>query len=311
MELKIYCLALFLIVFTAFALPETAGTSGMAFLKVDFSPYTCALGGAGVGYAVGPHGILSNPASMSFERQTSVGTSFGLLYAGISGGDLVAQRGFSFGKLGLSFRFLTYGSMDRTDISGNVTGDFGATDLAVSLAYGREIVENISVGFAPFFASSSIDTFSAMAVGIDVGALYKFDRGRGRVGLALKNAGSQISAFVENSDPLPMTVNLGASYRLKGLPIFALAQGDWANDAGFSGGFGAEFVQLKPLYIRAGYRIRPKLSGELANDDLNGIAAGFGLRYKDIWADYSFEYYGALGMVHKIGVSYDGFKTND
>ena len=146
---KIILIAM-VIISSAFGVSEYAGTSGMTFLKIDFSPRASALGDASVGYANGPDGLLSNPAAMSFERDLSVGTSFGSLYAGISSGYLVAQKGFSFGKLGLSTRFVSYGTMDRTDEQGNVVGDFGSTDLAISLLYSREIVDHLAIGFAPF-----------------------------------------------------------------------------------------------------------------------------------------------------------------
>jgi hypothetical protein len=303
---KVWILVL---LFTAsvFAVSENAGTSGMTFLKIDYSPYSASLGGATSGYAIGPDGFLSNPASMSFEKDLSFGSSFGLLYAGISDGDLFVQKGFSFGKLGLAGRFVTYGSMDKTDSLGNVIGDLSATDIAISAVYSKEVIERLSIGIAPFFASSSIDDFSGVAFGCDLGSLYKFDRGKGRVGLTAKNIGVLSWANSDSSDPLPTTVSLGASYRLQGLPLFAMAQGDWSNDAGFSGGFGIEVVQLKPLYLRVGYRIRPHISGELAdNEDFNGIAAGFGLKLKGVYADYSFQHFGALGMTHKFAISYDG-----
>jgi len=304
----IYVIALLCAAISVFALPEGSGTSGMTFLKMNFSPYASALGGVTAGYSNGPDGFLGNPASMSYEKETSVGTSFGVLYTGISGGDVVAQREFTFGKLGLGIRFLTYGTMDRTDSLGNVIGSFGSTDLAFSVAYCREIANNISLGLAPFFATSSIDTFSSQAIGVDIGMLYKFDRGRGRAGLTLRNLGGQVSAFVDSTDPLPLMASLGASYRLVGLPVYAIAQGDWSNDAGFSGGFGLEIIQLKPLYLRVGYRIRPMLSGDLAEDDvLNGLTAGFGLQYMNIHADYAFEHFGVLGVTHKFAIAYDGF----
>lgn len=292
----------------AMALPESAGTCGMTFLKIDFSPRTSSMGGASAGFAGGPDGLLGNPASMSFEKKAAVGTGFGLYYAGISGGYIVAQRDFGFGKLGLSTRFLIYGKMDRTDDLGNITGEFGSTDLAISVAYSREIFDDLSVGIAPFFASSSIDTFGAAAIGADIGVLYKFDHGKGRAGMSIRNIGVQLSGFVESKDTLPAIIAAGASYRLTGLPVCVLAQGDYSLDAGFSGGFGLELIELKPLYIRAGYRIRPRVSGELAEGETwNGITAGFGLHYKDIWTDYAFQHYGVLGMTHRFAISYDGF----
>ncbi len=291
-----------------YAISDNAGTCEMTFLKMNFSPYSAALGGATAGYANGPDGMLSNPASMSFEKDLSVGTSFGVLYAGITGGDIVAQKGFAFGKLGLSIRFLTYGSMDRTNGSGEVEGSFGATDMAFSVAYSREIGNHISIGIAPFFAMSSIDTFSSSAVGFDIGGIYKFDHGRGRLGIALKNAGTNISANIDSASSLPLNASVGTSYRLKGLPLYALAQGDYFSDGGFTGGFGIEVVQFKPLYIRAGYRIRDNIDGDLAEGEtLRGLSAGFGLDLSGISADYAFEHYGVLGMTHKFAIAYDGF----
>ena len=296
---------------TLFGLSDNAGTSEMAFLKMGFSPRVASMGGAGTGYAKGPHAMLSNPASMSFERDISVGTSFGVLYAGITGGDIVAQKSFDFGKLGAAVRFISYGSMDRTNIDGEVTGSFSATDLAFSLAYSREIFDKVSLGISPFFASSSIDSTSSAALGVDVGALLKFDHGRGQVGVALKNAGTVFSAHVDSTNPLPLNASFGASYRLKGLPIYATAQGDWFADEGFTAGFGVDFVQLKPLSIRAGYHLRDKIEGELAKDEtLRGLTAGFGIDYRNLIIDYAFEHYGELGMTHKFGIGYDGFGQN-
>lgn len=291
-----------------FGLSDNAGTSEMTFLKMAFSPKAASMGGAGVGYAKGPHALLSNPASMSFERDLSVGTSFGVLYAGITGGDVVAQKGFDFGKLGMSVRFISYGTMERTNIDGDVIGDFSATDLALSVAYSREIFDKFSFGIAPFFASSSIDSTSAAAIGVDMGVLMKFDYGRGQIGAVLKNAGTVFSAHLDSAQSLPLNAGVGASYRLKGLPVFATAQGDWFADEGFTAGFGIDFMQLKPLSLRLGYKLRDKIDGELAKDEtLRGLTAGFGIDYRGMVVDYAFEHYGELGMTHKFGLAYEGF----
>ncbi|MCK5832595.1 PorV/PorQ family protein [bacterium] len=306
---KILLCALALVI-TSFAVYDNAGTSGMTFLKIDFSPKASALGGACVGYSEGPNGLLSNPAAMNFSKDLSVSTGFGSLYAGITTGHLMAQKGFAFGKLGIALKYLSYGTMDKTDDYGNIIGDFSSTDMALALLFSREILDNLSFGIAPFVASSSIDTFSALAVAVDFGTQYKFDRGRGHLGLTVKNLGTQVSSYSEVKDTLATGVLLGASYRLKGLPLYALAQGDYYRDSGFSGGFGIELIQLKPLYIRAGYRIRPKVSGDLADgEDLNGITAGFGIIYKGIYADYSFQHFGVLGFTHRFGFAYDGFAS--
>ena len=299
-----------ILVVSIYALPESSGTCGMTFLKMDYSPRSSALGQASVGFADGPDGMMANPAQMSFERNMSVQSSFGLLYGGITLGSIAGQREFDFGRLGFHVKFVSYGSMDRTDEEGQIIGSFGSTDMAFSVLYSREITENISIGLAPFFASSSIDTFSALAVGTDFGALYRFDRGKGRVGFGMKNLGTEVSAFVDTTDPLPIIASLGASYRLKGLPVYALAQGDWSQDAGFSGGFGMEIIQFKPVYLRLGYRIRPLLSGDLVeNEFLNGMSAGFGVKTKNIFVDYSFQHYGSLGFTHKFALAYDGFSN--
>ncbi len=306
-------LAIFIIFLSCsvLAISDYAGTSGMTFLKMDFSPKASALGSACAGFSEGPDGMLSNPAAMSFSKDLSVGTSFGTLYAGISAGHLTAQKGLPFGKVGVALRFLSYGTMNKTDASGNEIGEFSSTDMAVSVFFSRELISNLSFGIAPFFASSSIDSYSSIALGTDLGLMFKFDRGKGHAGLVVKNLGGQISGFTDRKDTLSLGASLGASYRLKGLPFNALAQGDYFRDSGFAGGFGLEMIQLKPLFLRAGYRIRPKVSGELADgENLNGLTAGFGLVYKGVHADYSFQHFGVLGSTHKFGLAYDGFTKN-
>lgn len=302
--LSIFCISVF-------AVYENAGTSGMTFLKMDFSPKSSALGTACVGSSEGPVGMMSNPAAMSFSKDISVATSFGSLYAGISAGHLSAQKTLNFGSLGVGFRYVSYGTLTKTDASGNEIGTFSSTDMAVSVLFSREIVSGLAVGISPFVASSSIDNYSALALGADLGLLYKFDRGKGYAGLVAKNLGGQVSGFGETKDTLAQGICLGASYRLKGLPFNALAQGDYFRDSGFSGGFGLELLQLKPLFLRVGYRIRPKIEGELAEGEaLNGLSGGFGLNFRGIHADYSLQHFGTLGMTHKFGLAYDGFAKN-
>jgi len=280
----------------------------MSFLKMDFSPKASALGSATVGYSEGPNGMLANPSAMTFSKDLSAATSYGRLYADINTGHLAGQRRFHFGSIGAAVKFVSYGNMDRTDGAGEVIGDFSATDISASAMFSREIVPNLSLGLATFFASSAIDTFTALAMGFDIGAMFKFDRGRGHLGFVVKNLGGQLSGFTESEDTLAQGFSLGASYRLKGLPMFALAQGDYFRDSGFSGGLGFEIVELNPLFLRAGYRFREKVSGDLADDEkFNGISAGFGLVYQGFNIDYSFQHYGILGTVHKFGVAFDAF----
>jgi len=47
----IAALLLIITISSVFAVSESAGTCGMVFLKMDYSPSSAALGGAAVGYA--------------------------------------------------------------------------------------------------------------------------------------------------------------------------------------------------------------------------------------------------------------------
>lgn len=302
-------IAIFLIITVscAFAISESAGTAEMTFLKMAFSPRDASLGNATVGFADGPHGMFANPAGIAFEKKLSVASSYNRLYVDINAGDIVAQKDLGVGHLGIGARFVSYGEMDETDASGNVIGSFSSSDIAVSAAFAREIVDDLAVGISPFFAITNIADYSAYAVGADFGLLYRFDRGRGRAGIAVKNAGALFSdSNVEET--LPLTACGGASYRLQGLPLYFMSQLDYSVDSELSGGFGIEIIQFKPLYVRAGYRIRPRISGELAEgEELNGLSGGFGLEFDEFHVDYSLEHYGVLGLTHKFGLAYDGF----
>jgi hypothetical protein len=120
----------------------------------------------------------------------------------------------------------------------------------------------------------------------------------------IQNLGFQLSALGTEKDKLPLTVRVGGAIKPRGLPM-KLA-GDIIvpvdNSADFA--IGAEYLALKPLYLRLGwnsygsnYRI------ENSDDKWAGLGVGVGFDYRRIQISYSYTPAADLGESHRITVS--------
>jgi len=206
--------------------------------------------------------------------------------------------------LGVSIDYLNYGDFVKTDLSGNNLGSFGGGDLMLSGSLAAKHGEYIAYGGSLKFIYEKLDRFSATGVAVDLSAKYQSDRARYSAGIMVQNLGFQLSALGTEKDKLPLTVRVGGAIKPRGLPM-KLA-GDIIvpvdNSADFA--IGAEYLALKPLYLRLGwnsygsnYRI------ENSDDKWAGLGVGVGFDYRRIQISYSYTPAADLGESHRITVS--------
>lgn len=195
------------------------------------------------------------------------------------------------GNVGASITYMTYGEQTETDEDGIEQGTFTSYDLAIALNYATQITESSGFGLDFKFILSDLapnGQGETEQTAKGQGMSYAFDFGYHKrnmfidkldFGATLQNFGPDITYINEaQSDPLPLTLRTGLSYRAftdvysrLTLNIDAskeLVNSDafytslftaWGDD-GFSYeteqiilGYGAEFVYLDLLSLRAGY----------------------------------------------------------
>ena len=299
-------LFLLLVSATGWGVNSKVGTTAYGFLKIDPSARSTAMGGAFVGLSDDETALYYNPSGLIQIQTRRFFTTYNNYITDIQSGFLGYVHPYNENtRLGISVSYFNYGSFDKTDIDGNTLGTFGASDFALALSVARNVGSQLNLGVTGKFIYEKLDDFSSDALAFDVGALYLLRDGRTRLGAAGQNIGAQLKGATEShKDPLPTSVKLGISHKMRELPLTVALDAAKPVDNDFFFSLGGEFTALEPLYLRLGWSsFGENYKTDSDKDNLAGFAAGFGVTWKVYHFDYAFSSYADLGGVHKISIS--------
>lgn len=316
---------------------SNAGKSAYSFLKIGVSAKAQAMGGAFAGLADDIGGLYYNPAGLTtpcyiFARTVKSYDEYGegeeihqeTKIKPIASNRFMAtylnylldfQSGFlgyvkSFDEktaLGVSLTYQSYGNFKRFDRQGTELGTFGAYDMALGLAYSKNVMERFSVGVSGKFITESIDSYHSDALALDMGILYQLEGGRTGLGLAITNLGAQLKGFSKShKDPLPLVVDAGFAHHLRGMPLTATADLVMPTDNSIYLALGGQFEAFRPFMIRLGWNSAGQdYKTSSSKDNMAGFSGGFGYNLKEYSFDYSYSSYADLGNVHRLTIGAD------
>ncbi|MBC8043588.1 MAG: type IX secretion system protein PorQ [Rhizobacter sp.] len=293
-----------------------AQTTAFEFLRLDRSARTAALGGNSVSIGSDITSFFQNPAAINLQTDRMAAFSFQKNLLDINSGFVVygqALRGI--GNVAAGISFVNYGRGDAYDGEGNLTGSWGASDLAVQLGLSREFVfEDIGLftaGASIKFIYSGIDIYSSTAAAIDAGVLLFIPGDAWQIGIALTNLGTQVSRYTDAQESLPIDLRVSATKRLEGLPLSLSVGFERLADTtpNFTDRFsnfiiGGEFILSEEVLLRLGYNNarRQGLRTDTALG-LEGFSGGLGIKVDKFQFDYAFSSYGVLGGLHQLTVA--------
>lgn len=213
----------------------TAGASAQqangtySFLRATHSARVAALGGLPLPvYDDDIQLSTFNPAAIGEGMDNKLGLSYVDYYTDIN--FATAQYSHTFNTLGsfaATVQYHNYGRFAETSESGMLTGDFTCNDFSVNLGWGRELTPNWSIGAAMKYAGIQYESYSAGALAVDVAGMYHNDDGW-TFSLNARNIGTQLFNNINSErDPLPLSVDLGASRKLEHLPVTVML---WYDD---------------------------------------------------------------------------------
>ncbi|MCK5241039.1 PorV/PorQ family protein [bacterium] len=277
-------------------------------LKLGLGARPVALGEAYVALADDLNATAWNPAGLS--RIT--GAQAGFMHNIFIQETLLEYVAFAYqlfpgAGLGANVFYFNYGSIKKVDFDGvvpEVVGEFNPSALILSLGYGQQVLETLSLGATVKYYSQNIDTKNYSAVVFDIGGLLQTGVEKLTIGLAVQNLGAQVAG-----KNLPMNVKAGAAY---GIPILMNSGDSWNvlldvnvpfGDTNYSSAnIGTEYWYNNMIAVRVGYKIKD--AGELGG--VTGLTAGLGAKLSVINLDYAMVSYGDLGLTHQmaIGVSF-------
>lgn len=306
--------------------------SGMAFLKIDVSPRTAAMGGTYGSMSENASDMFSNPAGLAFVEGLDVMTSVNNWLVGSKlYGAAAAYNISGVGTFGLGLVTMDFGEFTRTvpyqgtdpalRNKGYLTeGTFRVTEYAVNLSYARQIATRFYVGGQIKYAKQDLGNITIydefvgdnVTIGnnvdniiLDFGTLYYTGFKDLRFGLSFRNFSNQSDYFDQRFE-LPLTFDFGVA-----MDVLTLLESTPSNssltlavDAVHPRDYserlhvGAEYSFLKTVFLRGGYKFNYQDQGLTA-----GLGVNTGLEALKLRADYAYSAFGKFfNPIHRIAI---------
>ncbi len=296
-----------------FSSPALAHDGFFSFLRSDAAARPAALSGAFVTMSEDPSAVFYNPASVGTMPEGRAQMSIHKNVLDINAGTATYVLGAGFAgdsaRMAFSANYVNYGSFERADQFGVVTGDFGGYDVALSASLGSQFDSTLFWGVTAKYVSVGLDNVNASAAAVDVGLLYLMPEQRVALGFSVLHAGGVLSDGGDDNVELPLDVRLGVSHRLRGLPLLLNLTFHHLADEGVELGdmpaqfaLGGELYLSKVIRLRVGYdnQRRDALAGDTKG--MAGFSGGVGITTTSLDIDYSVSSFGAIGSQHRLSV---------
>jgi hypothetical protein len=203
----------------------------------------------------------------------------------------------------ISLDYLDLGSVDSYVLGANgspvANGTLHPYAFDGSLGLGKDLGQGLALGASLKLLGEHLDSSSALAGALDLGAQWRTPLQGLDIGLAFKNLGSELEG-----SPLPAQVDGGAAYsvplsgRSASLLLAVDLNSSLVNSQGPSLSLGEEFSPTRLLALRAGY--------QFGNTQIpSGFTLGLGLRQSWFRIDYSYDARGNLGGAQLMALTFD------
>jgi hypothetical protein len=180
--------------------------------------------------------------------------------------------------------------------------------MALTMGYSKALTSDLRLGANVKYIHSTIETASASSLAMDLGGMLRTPISGLTLGVAVQNLGPGMK-YLDQSNPLPLTLAAGAGYHLGSGLLLALDVKTLPNDHQTTVSLGTEYAAFSALSLRAGYLAAmgpgAAAGGTTVTQEfgqMSGIGAGLGIKVSGYQLDYSFTPFGELGSVQRISL---------
>ena len=300
---------------------QVGGEEIYQFLNLSTSARQISLGGEVLTLLDDVNQPMWNPSVINQDLDNKLSVNYTNYLTGINIGSMSFAKFISrrFGTIHGSIKYINYGSLIGADELGNETGNFNASDIAISIGYSINIPKtNFFIGSNIRLINSNISNFSSTGISTDLSILYNNPYKPFLITLVVRNLGTQIKSYTGEKEVLPFKLALGGSYKLEHVPLKWYATIDnlqkWDisvsnpsdQTTGLDGsvtdkniGFientmrhlviGAELFPESALNVRIGYNFRRSAELKLQNvRTFSGFSFGFGIKMNKLKFNYAY-----------------------
>ena len=300
------------------------GTAVAQFLEVGMGARGTGMGDAYTVLTDDAGSVFWNPAGIMGVQNMNFFMGYNRWPADISFGAMayVMRLGNS-QSLAISGVFINTDDMLITtvdDPEGASGLQFGITNYALGLTYGRNLTNRLAVGITTKLVREQYLDYGYTTWAVDVGTMYQTDFRGMKLGMSILHFGPEVrfsGGYTDYSDPdfsqdekkdfegysMPINFRVGLSidvWENASHKIISAADLVHPNNNLEQYNFGLEYGFKQMLFVRSGYRFQL---------DEGGLTLGAGARlplFGDHLSalDYSFSEVGVLPSVHRLSVSF-------
>ena len=260
-----------------------------SFLRLPVSAHVAAVGGDNVSlFNDDATVIFHNPALITGVTDKSLNLNFMTYMEGSTTASASFVRAYKErASWGVSAQYMAYGEIKETNAANQQTGTFSPKDLALAGSFAYLLSNRISGGITTRLISSTIGSYSSMAVAVDLGLNYQDPERGWSVSAVARNLGGQVKAYDDEFERIPLDLLVGVSRQLPNAPFTLHATLSRLNnwDQAFIKHLtiGADVRLGESLFVSAGYNFRRASdmkiseSGDTSSNHGAGLSLGGGL----------------------------------
>jgi len=275
-------IVLLIIISASFIFPQSAGNTGLSFLKLGFGARNIAMGDAGAAVANDVTTINYNPANLAGMENTQLTFMHNSWIQDVRN-ELGAVKFDLFSlPFAIGFNVTTISDIPVRQTAGDAISTFNGNYFSGSISTGFFLSDNLSFGTTIKYLYEGLLNDEGEGFGFDFGFRYKTNIEGLFASAVIKNLGS-MSPLRNEKTKLPTEIRIGPAYQFA-IPdskfSFTMA-GEFqkylsTDDIHFN--LGGETSYNGIFAIRAGYQ-----TGYLSK----GFTAGAGIRWGELVFDYA------------------------
>ncbi len=295
--MKIFILVLLT---TTLSFAQSAGNSGLSFLKFGFGARNIAMGDIGNISANDVTSLHYNPAKIGLSNSSQLFFMHNEWIQDVRSENIGASFTLFGIPLAAGFNTTTVADIEIRRKPGEPDAKFNANFFWGSLSSGFELIDNFYIGATMKYLFESMLANEAAGLGFDFGLFYVTTIEGLNFAASIKNVGS-MSELRNEATKLPSELRAGAGYSfdLKNFNSKITVGTEYqrylpTDDNHFL--LGAEFFYDETIALRGGYQ---------TGYESKGLSAGIGLKWGGLNFDYAFvPFTYNLGTGHLLSLTF-------